>query len=563
MNFKNKRTYLFLSFSLLCTILFTFPYLIRDFLPLEHDTLFHLSRIEGLAQALNHGDWFAKIYPLKNLGYGYASPLFYCDIFLIIPAILYNLGLNLASCYKLIIIISTFLSCYFIMNTIYKIFKNNSAAYLAGVLYLFNNYRITDVYVRGALGEIMGFIFLPIVLLGIYYLLYDDKTKWSTLVIGFTGLALTHNITFVLACILFIFFIIFRLKFLLNNKQRILNIIKAAAVTFLLTAFFTLPMLEQLASQKFYLGSYTSTESLYANTIPFWKYLANQTIFGYGSNDTSYDLSMLLNIGYFLMFAPLLYITKRKNINIFIKHSLLIGYILLFLPMQLLPWNYFSFFSLIQFPWRLLMISTICLLVPASLIPYEFNYKKPLVTIVLSTLLFFEGIYHILPVLDRTFGIDSKTSYENLLDGSIIDPFYSAHYVRVELAGADYLPVISPDFRGLQSVVTDDTQLSVNGEINRSYNSMTIKNIEPNKSYILPVTYYLGYQVYTIDNDDNIISAVPTYQADNSFVQFDANENETYLLKYKSTFIQNISLWISIGTLITLLIIKVRKLLHI
>lgn len=563
MNFKNKRTYLFLSFSLLCTILFTFPYLIRDFLPLEHDTLFHLSRIEGLAQALNHGDWFAKIYPLKNLGYGYASPLFYCDIFLIIPAILYNLGLNLASCYKLIIIISTFLSCYLIMNTIYKISKNNSAAYLAGILYLFNNYRITDVYVRGALGEIMGFIFLPIVLLGIYYLLYDDKTKWSTLVIGFTGLALTHNITFVLACILFIFFIIFRLKFLLDNKQRILNIVKAASVTFLLTAFFTLPMLEQLASQKFYLGSYTSTESLYTNTIPFWKYFANQTIFGYGSNDTSYDLSMILNIGYFLMFAPLLYITKRKNINIFTKHSLLIGYILLFLPMQLLPWNYFSFFSLIQFPWRLLMISTICLLVPASLIPYEFNYKKSLVTIVLSTLLLCEGIYHILPVLDRTFGIDSKTSYESLLDGSIIDPFYSAHYVRVELAGADYLPVISPDFRGLQSVITDDTQLSVNGEINRSYNSMTIKNIEPNKSYILPVTYYLGYQVYTIDTDDNIISAVPTYQADNSFVQFDANENETYLLKYKSTSIQNISLWISIGTLITLLIIKVRKLLHI
>ncbi|MBQ5756659.1 MAG: hypothetical protein IIV88_05315, partial [Erysipelotrichaceae bacterium] len=61
------------------TVAFCIPFLLRSDLGLEHDTFFHLSRIEGLAQALAHHDFFPALYPMKNNGYGYASPLFYCD----------------------------------------------------------------------------------------------------------------------------------------------------------------------------------------------------------------------------------------------------------------------------------------------------------------------------------------------------------------------------------------------------------------------------------------------------------------------------------------------------
>ncbi len=62
---------------------------------LEHDTCFHLSRIEGLAQSFKDGIYMPRIYPYKNNNFGYASPLFYCDFFfLIIPALLYNAGLS-------------------------------------------------------------------------------------------------------------------------------------------------------------------------------------------------------------------------------------------------------------------------------------------------------------------------------------------------------------------------------------------------------------------------------------------------------------------------------------
>ena len=76
---KNKHLPILLIGTLFLSLVFMFPYLSND-LSLEHDTLFHLSRIEGLAQSFKNGKLFPDIYPLKNDGFGYGSALFYCTI---------------------------------------------------------------------------------------------------------------------------------------------------------------------------------------------------------------------------------------------------------------------------------------------------------------------------------------------------------------------------------------------------------------------------------------------------------------------------------------------------
>ena len=72
-------------FFLLCALglalLFVLPWLMKDQLGIEHDTFFHLSRIEGMARSLQAGHFPPYIYPYKNNGFGYAAPLFYCDLF--------------------------------------------------------------------------------------------------------------------------------------------------------------------------------------------------------------------------------------------------------------------------------------------------------------------------------------------------------------------------------------------------------------------------------------------------------------------------------------------------
>ncbi|MEG1463187.1 MAG: hypothetical protein RSC48_08745, partial [Anaerorhabdus sp.] len=438
--------------------------------------------------------------------------------------------------------------------------NNNYAPYIAGTVYLFSNYRITDVYVRSSLGEVMGFAFLPLVLLGIYYVLYTDTKKWYYLVIGFTCLALTHNITFILACILFIFFLIVRIKHWIHSKEIIIAIFKAFIVSVGCSAFFIFPMLEQMTSQNFYLSYYTSTSSLADSSVELWKYFANTTVFGYGTHGYAKDMSMLLNPGYFMMIIPIVYLFRKKeNKNPFILHSLILGYIFLLLPLDIFPWEYMVFFGLIQFTWRLIMLTTCCLIIPASIALFDFKIKPLLITIVCCVLLIGEGVWHIYPVLTRTTGINYDTSYASLIDGSIIDPFYSAFYVRVELAGADYLPEGSPDYRELSNEVTDSLGNSVSSSLTREGTNLLIENIKPNQSYILPITYYLGYQVYALDAQGEIIDKVPTYKANNTLVGFNANDATTYLCRYDETPIQKYSLYVSLVTGITILFLLIKK----
>lgn len=555
-----KKNYKHLLFSLLLSVIFIYPFLVKQVLPLEHDTLFHLSRIEGLAQSFNDGIFIPRIYPYKNMNFGYGSPMFYSDLFLVIPAILYNLGVSVSVCYVLVIFVFTFLASYYAMKLISIITKNNYAPYIASILYIFNNYRITDVYVRSALGEVMGFAFLPIVLIGIYSLLYTSKKDWHYLSIGFTTLALTHNITFVLACFLFIFFLLIRIKTWITSKECILAILKAILVSLGISAFFIFPMLEQMSSQTFFLNYYTTSTNLADSSIEFWKLFANTTVFGYGTHGYEKELSMLLNPGYFMMFIPILYLfKKRKYQDPFIVHCLIIGYVFLLLPLDIFPWNYMKIFSLIQFPWRLVMLSTLCLMIPASVSLFELKFKPILITIACCLILLGEGIWHINPVLSRTFTIPLNTPYSKLIDGSIIDPFYSAFYVRVELAGADYLPEGSPDYRELPYAVTTAQGQVVSSTLNHQGPSLKITNLSPNQSYIAPITYYKGYQVYSIDTDGKILGKVKTYKAHNTLVGFDASNATSYLVRYDTTFIQNASLGITIVTIILLLSITIKK----
>lgn len=64
-----------------------------------------------------------------------------------------------------------------------KITDDRNVGVLAGVLYMVMPYHLTDMYIRGSLGEFLSFIFIPIVFLGLYHLFHEEKRDWL-LVIG-------------------------------------------------------------------------------------------------------------------------------------------------------------------------------------------------------------------------------------------------------------------------------------------------------------------------------------------------------------------------------------------
>ena len=80
-----------------------------------HDLFFHLNRIEGIANGLRNGQFPVRIHSSTLLGYGYAAPEFYPELFLYFPALLRNLGVSLCACVRVFeacIHLATAVSCY-------------------------------------------------------------------------------------------------------------------------------------------------------------------------------------------------------------------------------------------------------------------------------------------------------------------------------------------------------------------------------------------------------------------------------------------------------------------
>lgn len=549
---KNKKL---IIFSLFISFIFLFPYFSKSFIPLGHDSLFHFSRIEGLARSIQDGTWIPSLYPYKNNNFGYASPLFYNDLLLTLPALFYLAFNNIFYSYLLTLFICTFFTSLSMMFLIQKFTNHPWVPYISSILYLFCNYRITNIYNRGALGEVFATAFLPLVILGIYTVIFEKDKSWKWLVIGFSGLLLSHNLSFLLACLTFLIFILINLKRILFEKRWI-SILKAVFLTFLLTAFFTLPMLEQILSQSFYLHYYGSSTQLENYALPLSSFFINRATFGYNN-------IMGVNVGVFLAFLPLLYflLKRRKKMNKFVFQCIILGYIFMILPWDIFPWKHLFFLRILQFPWRLTLIASILLCIPASLYFTYVSQKSKSVLYLLLMFLILDAVYRIAPVLSWDRGITPTTQYTEFIDGTFSDPM-GTFYLYAELAGADYLPIAPLDYREASSCIQKITATSDLEEsectLNKEATSLFFE-LDSEGTYILPLTYYKGYQTWLLDDEGNKIQRIPTSKSYLSLVQITTTEKGHFVCEYSGTLIQHLSRAISF---ITLLLLILYTLLH-
>ena len=542
--FSNVRWKIVLiGFVFTCVLMY--PYLIRDFLPVEHDTFFHLSRIEGLAGAFRNGSFLPSVYPYKNNGFGYGSPLFYCDILLYPAAFLYIAGVSLARSYIFIVFIYCWISAVGMIRFAESVTKNEYAGYLAGAAFLYMNYRITDVYVRGALGELAAMAFLPFVLRYFYQILFENRCgQWKKFAFSLFLLSVSHNLTFAMTVVTLLIMFLCSTSHLTGEKIKVLA--KGIFLAFILGSFYTIPMLEQTFSQRFYLHYYSKNSDLAQGAMDLWQYVVNRTVFGYSGNHLDRNLTMTVNIGLFLTFVPLLWLfvrRKKQPEDPFIMICLLIGYFFWILPCKFLPWDSFSFLRILQFPWRLNLIAAVLLCIPAAAVFTRLPYSR-ILTICAVLVLGGECIWHVSPVTGRTFGITSDTSYADILSGSLIDPYYSASYVRIECAGGEYLPAGSPDFREYPPAIRDSEGniTALEYKKNGSVLSFTVTEDYAFSTLELPLTYYKGYTVY--DMTDGIEPCL-VYENENGMVAFRTKARGKYMCMYVDTPLKRFCTWLS------------------
>lgn len=225
--------------------------LFTDYLLTGADMTFHLLRIEGIKDGLLSGQFPVRIHPNWLQGYGYASGIFYCDLFLYLPAFLRVMGLTVQTayiCYKLFINVMTCLIAWYCFK---GMFRSSRIGVFGSFLYTFYMVRLVFLYAVDGVGQYTAMTFLPLIFYGFYRIFMEDQKKeeerysYVTLTLGISGILCCH----VLTCEIVLFFILLLCVVCLKKlfrREIFLQLCKAAVLTILLNLWYLVPFLDYM-----------------------------------------------------------------------------------------------------------------------------------------------------------------------------------------------------------------------------------------------------------------------------------------------------------------------------
>lgn len=501
---KEKKIY-FLIFIIILTLISSLN-LFHKGIIFNHDINFHLHRIIALKENLDIGKHIPVYFNYLN-GFGYGNGLFYPDIFIYIPAILLKTGFSLEISFKLFIILINLFAILGIYICVKRITKKDYCSYLAMILYACSTYRLIDLVERGALGEILSFVFLPLLILGIYEILYGENKKGHYLTIGLSGLCFSHIISFYLACIFLMLIILINYK-KLKEKERIKSLLKNIIFSILITINVWAPMFEQFIDNKF---NIISTNSIDENIISF-PYLFIDIMIPYLTNIW---FPPGIGIFYFIIIIIYIKLVKAKKINDkFLLTMFILGIISLLMTSFKLIWKIdiiYHIFKVIQFPWRFYMFETIFLVIATSIFIKYYKNEKIIKLIIIYSLIIYIS--------------NSILYFNNIYTNKPIDD---------QIMLGEYLP---KDFN--QNIIKEYQNNSIN--VNKQKGKTLIKIIDNKENIEVPLIYYKGYKA--CDNK----KCYKVYKTENNLVGVKIDKNTKQLnVYYNGTKIYNVTKYISI-----------------
>ena len=538
---------------LICIIVFSCS-LFGDSLSLTStDALYHINRLVGLKDAFMDHQILPKIYPYTNNGYGYASPLFYCDLFLYPFAIIYYLGLPLIVSFKLLYIFYTIIGCLLAYFCIKNVFNNKLTYRTIFILFVLGQYRFLDAYTRMALGEYLALCFSPVILLAFYKVLIQKKDAYLLLALGFSSLVLTHNLSFALYCLLYLLLIIIFVvvnRNLNDLKKLMLTTIKAALIAILLCLWFLLPMLEGLTSHNLWVNHFSSLYSLDKYIVGL-EALINPFM--------TLDIWTSNAYGYVLLLFPLLCFFKKECPR-WIKIITIIGYFNVLLSFDIIPIHLLSMFNTIQFCFRFNMIAYPLLALSAGYIVS--NYYIYLAYIAIVYTLVVSCVYDV-ELFNFSDKVSDSAAPEELFDINGIDKDYN----EKQISGAEYLPVTEKNNYLVDTTFIKEIKNGLYNDVIYDYSRNFTKiefeyDCDEEKLLMLPLTYYKGYSAYAIK--DGVKTEIEVVDVDiyEKVGIYTLEGNYTYCVYYKGTTIQYLSLAISAISfvLIAIFVIKDKRL---
>lgn len=553
LNLKSKkREYLIaFAFIMIASIFAGIPLL--KFNIQYDDGIQHICRLIGSMQSIEEKGLFFPVI-MQNLcnGFGYSWNLFYSPLTAYLPLLFKIFSISYENCLKLFMFSTSIASGYAMYFFMKKILKEkeisdsrkNYIAILGAVFYILAPYRLTDMYIRVAVAELASFIFLPIVFNGLYSIIIR-KEKGYILAFGASLILLTHTlITFYLAIICAIYVLINIKKI---KKQEFLELIKNITLTLVLTAFFTVPLLESKLSCDYEV--FKQSHMVREDALIECKVGIEELIF-IKENRMAYFLGIPLIAGLIL---TVLMIKNKKIEN---KKSyyffLVTGIVSAILTLKFIPFEKFpSFMKMMQFSFRLLEFSSFFLSVIASL-NFGIVFKKfNIFAVIIISLLTLDLLIPIIKNIDFS---DRYIDESRLIEGIAVTA--NTRRVHAGCASFEYLP--SKAFENRKYIEDrEDVPIVLDGDAvikDFEKNGTNAKfKVEGSGKIELPYIYYVGYKAVTSDEQLKIT------ESENGFLQIEIQgETEKEIkVSYEGSLAMKMSMAVSI---LGLIIIFVKKL---
>lgn len=339
---------IFISFCV-WSYLYIRPLLTTGNVYMGDDAWYQINRIIEVKRNIEVGNFLPYIYSYTFGQVAFPLGIFYPEITLIPISLISILFKHQVTGIYMGIALYTLLTLCIMYFVVRKLNKSRSAAYIATILYTFSIYRTTDAYSRFALGEYIAMTFLPLCFYGFYSILKGKRRDGIYLVAGFSLILMTHVLSAIIVFATMVLVWVISLVFIDKKVKKTFDLFIAGVLSVASSMVFIGPFLEQELAQKY---SKPSPEILTETANNF------NSVF-LSSLDNSIDKPYSLGIfSIIIILLGLIYLKKISNLA---KACLILGTCFFLFSTKLVPWGWLQTtpFSVIQFPFRLLMIPTL------------------------------------------------------------------------------------------------------------------------------------------------------------------------------------------------------------
>lgn len=504
----------FILFLLLLTLFSSFN-LFHSGIIFSHDINFHLHRILALVDNIKIMKYVPVYFNYLN-GFGYADGLFYPDLFLFFPAFFKYIGFGIEFSYKFFVFFINFFSIYFMYLCVYRITKSKKCSYFSMLFYSCSIYRLVDLIERGALAEYIVFALLPLVILGIYEILYGDCRKGFFFTIGFSLICFSHVISFYLTSFFLVLIVFLNIK-CLRERKRLLYLCFNLFLSCFITSHFWMPLLEQILSGEY---SFFSNSQIFSNIIPFYVLFIDFPVTYFFDEWYPNGIGLYCYVGLFYFFKKL--VKDRFNVdNMFLFSLFFLGVLSILFSCCSFFWKidvFYKFFSIIQFPWRFYLFATVFFIVGLCLFIKDVRFNFGLKVCIL---------YVIIVFFTNSFLYSFNVYFHDVKSDGIMM--------------GEYLPS-NFNYDLINSFSSDDIKYL------RRSNILDVFVLDSKPFVEVPLIYYKGYSAC------NSFKCFDVFATDNGLVGVRVNgELSSFSVSYTGTFIYNFSFYLSVFGFLLLL----------